>query len=43
MQDMLGRLAVIDVDAHEKAPSHVWGEMPITSADAPISPAEGRT
>lgn len=27
MQDLLERLPVIDVDAHEMAPAHVWGEM----------------
>ncbi|KQX17643.1 MULTISPECIES: amidohydrolase family protein [unclassified Sphingomonas] len=27
MQDLLERLAVIDVDAHEMAPSHMWGTM----------------
>nr|WP_047167768.1 amidohydrolase family protein [Sphingomonas sp. Y57] len=27
MQDLLERLPVIDVDAHEMAPAHVWGDM----------------
>lgn len=27
MQDVLERLPIIDVDAHEMAPAHVWGEM----------------